>query len=287
MTAPTPPTDYHHHQGEALQHLHTAKPTNAGEHLAAANTHAALAIAAAVHAFHEDWNRPIPLEVTNPGLAAIAATSDLPPAPVPPPAAGDACPSCGETRPVALLPPCSLDQYDPHEWHLERLHRSSATAAGAMPSPGRRRIYVASSWRNYNQPVLVALLRQEGHEVYDFRNPEGGTGFSWADVKPYSQATGVPPKGRDLERAGDYLQMIAHPRARAGFESDFAAMQWADTFVMVLPCGKSAHLELGWAAGAGKRTAILLEDPVEPELMYLAADARFTHVADLLAWLGS
>lgn len=31
---------------------------------------------------------------------------------------------------------------------------------------------------------------------------------------------------------------------------------------MVLPCGKSAHLELGWAVGAGKRTIILLEEGV-------------------------
>jgi hypothetical protein len=62
--------------------------------------------------------------------------------------------------------------------------------------------------------------------------------------------------------------MIEHPRAIEGYDADFAAMEKADTFVMVLPCGKSAHLELGWAIGAGKRTAILLEDPVEPELMY-------------------
>ena len=80
--------------------------------------------------------------------------------------------------------------------------------------------------------------------------------------------------------------MLDHPRSREGFAADFAAMQRADTFVMVLPCGKSAHLELGWAIGAGKRTAILLEDPVEPELMYLMADHLSTSVHDLLDWLG-
>ena len=30
--------------------------------------------------------------------------------------------------------------------------------------------------------------------------------------------------------------------------------RWDDTFVLVLPCGRSAHLELGWAVGQGKRT---------------------------------
>ena len=48
-------------------------------------------------------------------------------------------------------------------------------------------------------------------------------------------------------------------------------MGWADAFVLVMPCGRSAHLELGWAAGAGKPTAILLSDG-EPELMYKMVD---------------
>ena len=33
------------------------------------------------------------------------------------------------------------------------------------------KIYVASSWRNAQQPAVVARLREAGHEVYDFRNP--------------------------------------------------------------------------------------------------------------------
>jgi hypothetical protein len=37
----------------------------------------------------------------------------------------------------------------------------------------------------------------------------------------------------------------------------------------VLPCGKSAHLELGGACGRGKRTIVLMAEPDTPELMYL------------------
>lgn len=85
---------------------------------------------------------------------------------------------------------------------------------------------------------------------------------------------------------GDYLAMIDHPRSVAGFHSDFDAMRWADVCVLVLPCGKSAHLELGWAVGAGKRTAILLEDPVEPELMYRMVDYLATGLDGLTQWLG-
>lgn len=201
-------------------------------------------------------------------------------------------------------------------------------------------VYVASSWRNPMQPGVVETLKAAGIDCYDFRNPEGGTGFSWSEVKidepsavfcsscrePIAETTyralghwepdydpdydpvvwrhrstgyaacgdmkhfaspsRTPAKGSDWESRDEYLRMVAHPRAGEGFEADFAAMKRADTFVMVLPCGKSAHLELGWAAGAGKRTAILLEDPVEPELMYLCADYLARNVIDLLGWLG-
>ena len=45
------------------------------------------------------------------------------------------------------------------------------------------RIYVASSWRNPYDEQVVKRLREEGHEVYDFRNPpHGGNGFHWTDV---------------------------------------------------------------------------------------------------------
>lgn len=148
-------------------------------------------------------------------------------------------------------------------------------------------VYVASSWRNPLQPGICAALRSAGIEHYDFRNPPGGTGFSWREVKSdVPSREGIAAKGSDWEDVHEYLRMVDHPRAIDGFEADFAAMDRADTFVLVLPCGKSAHLELGWAVGAGKRTAILLEDPVEPELMYKMVDHLAPNLFELLAWLG-
>lgn len=150
-------------------------------------------------------------------------------------------------------------------------------------------VYVASSWRNPMQQMVVETLRAASIDCYDFRAPEGGTGFSWREVKTSMEsipAGFIGAKGSDWEERDEYLRMIAHPRAVEGFEADFAAMNKADTFVMVLPCGKSAHLELGWAIGAGKRTAILLENPVEPELMYRGADYLARNMMDLLGWLG-
>lgn len=133
-------------------------------------------------------------------------------------------------------------------------------------------IYVASSWRNSLQPGVVDALRGEGHEVYDFRNPPGRTGFAWSDLDP---------DWRDWS-ARRYIEVLQHPVAEAGFWSDFKAMQAADLCVLVLPCGRSAHLELGWMAGAGKRTVVLTRAGEEPELMAKMAVLVTDSLAEVL-----
>ena len=125
------------------------------------------------------------------------------------------------------------------------------------------KIYLASSWRNAEQPALLQFLRAAGHEVYDFRNPPGGipNGFRWSEIDPDWEAWS----------AAAYRAKLATPLAQRGFNSDFDGMKWADVGVLLLPCGRSAHLELGWMAGAGKRTIIVTRDGEEPELMALLA----------------
>ncbi len=141
-----------------------------------------------------------------------------------------------------------------------------------------RRIYVASSWRNPFQEHVVSALRISGHQVYDFKNPRpGNTGFSWKSI-------GLIREGCTAQ---DYIAALDHPVAKAGFASDFNAMKWADAFVLVLPCGRSAHLELGWAAGSGKQTMILTQDGEEPELMAKMCDHICTslqEVVEILSW---
>ncbi len=139
----------------------------------------------------------------------------------------------------------------------------------------KRKIYVASSWRNEAQPLIVKELRLEGHEVYDFKNPpHGDKGFAWSDIDP----------NWEIWTNEEYIAALKHPLAIAGFDSDFSAMEWADTFVLVLPCGRSAHLELGWAVGAGKNTHILLSK-MEPELMVNMCDDIHCSIDTLIASL--
>jgi hypothetical protein len=138
------------------------------------------------------------------------------------------------------------------------------------------KIYVASSWRNQHQPEVVRVLRAVGHEVYDFRNPlPGNNGFHWSEIDPTWQDW-TPER---------YRHALGHPIARRGFARDYEGMCWADCCVLVLPSGRSAHLEAGWMAGRGKRTLIYCPEHVEPELMYLLCGPICVTICELLAEL--
>jgi len=50
---------------------------------------------------------------------------------------------------------------------------------------------------------------------------------------------------------------------------------------MVMPCGRSSHLELGYAVGQRKKTVVLLSQS-EPELMYKMADYLVTDTEQML-----
>lgn len=124
-----------------------------------------------------------------------------------------------------------------------------------------KKIYVASSWRNLHQPLVVQALRELGHDVYDFRHPPGGTGFSWKDVDGGWQSWSTE----------QYREALRHPVARAGFASDMKALRECDVCVLVMPCGRSANWELGFAMGEGKQGFVVQLEPAEPELMYSEA----------------
>lgn len=185
-------------------------------------------------------------------------------------------------------------------------------------------IYLATSWRNDAYPAVLAALRAAGHEVYDFRDTNAS--FHWREIdvplevrSPWS-AGELARQLAEAERGGydisgdpfvmkcaerhdwrdwkfsDFKWVLDQPPAQQAFMNDLDALRWADTLIMLLPCGLSAHMELGWAAGRpGCRTAVLA-DPndgqpfrhwrgEQAELMYLLADEICLTVDDCLAWL--
>lgn len=121
------------------------------------------------------------------------------------------------------------------------------------------RVYVASSWRNEYQPKIVRLLRSCGHQVYDFRNPcSGNTGFSWAEIDP-NWKEWTPEQ---------YESALGHDLAIRGYANDIDGLRGCETCVLVLPSGRSASWEYGFAMGQGKRGVVFMPEKCEPELMY-------------------
>ncbi len=140
------------------------------------------------------------------------------------------------------------------------------------------RIYVASSWRNKYYPEVVRRLKMEGHDVYDFRNPpHGGNGFRWTDID----------ENAPNWTFAQYAEGLRHPLAERQFAADLEAMSGADVCVLVLPCGRSAHTEAGWMAGAGKRVIAFIPEFDEPELMYKLFDDVVGTLDDLVCRLGA
>ena len=125
---------------------------------------------------------------------------------------------------------------------------------------------------------MVGVLNNEGHEVYDFRHPEpGNEGFHWSDIDA---------GWRDWTFA-QFRLALCHRLAAQGFRLDMAALEAATAGVLVLPCGRSAHLEAGHMIGAGKPVAIYCRrsrcERHEPELMYRMAELVIGY-KELLQW---
>ena len=145
----------------------------------------------------------------------------------------------------------------------------------------KHKIYLASSWRNRYQPGLVQLLRSAsgGHEVYDFRNPApGNSGFSWSEIDPEWSASG----GWD---ASKYRAGLSSPIAEKGFQMDMGALENADIVVLLLPSGRSAHVEAAYHKGKGGVVIVHSPEPCEPELMYKMFNAITETDEELLGLL--
>jgi hypothetical protein len=134
-------------------------------------------------------------------------------------------------------------------------------------------LYVASSWRNEHQPGVVRLLRNLNYQVYDYRHPcAGDDGFAWSEID----------KDWRNWNPQQFSDALLSPISFRGFSFDFASMARAQACVLVLPSGRSAHLEAGYFVGQGKPLIVYMPEPVEPELMYLMANKIVLELAGLV-----
>ena len=132
-------------------------------------------------------------------------------------------------------------------------------------------IYVASSWRNPRHDEAVKALREAGHKVYDYRGQDPK--FAWEQIDPEYAKWDAPA----------YLNALHSRTAQEAFWRDFDALQSADAVIGIEPLGVSSALELGWAAGAGKQTFLLVGEEVKPELMSKMVTFRVRSIQEAVA----
>lgn len=138
------------------------------------------------------------------------------------------------------------------------------------------KIYVASSWRNKYQQDVVRILQAAHFDVYDFRHPnENSSGFGWSEIDPEW-------KNWTVVQYRDALDSFI---AYKGFKADQEGLDTSDACILVLPCGKSAHLEAGYMIGRGKPTLFYSPEPTtEPELMYKLGNGIAISTREVLDW---
>lgn len=127
------------------------------------------------------------------------------------------------------------------------------------------KIYLASSWRMKRVVEVVAeKLREWDHEVDAFCEPREGR-YTF-DARELADLDGNP-------ESIDAIRMCESEQGRQAFAEDRRWIDWADAIVLILPSGRSAHLEAGYAVGRGKGLFVFGEFPGgEWEVMYGFAD---------------
>lgn len=137
------------------------------------------------------------------------------------------------------------------------------------------KVYIASSWKNETDvKSLAGFLRSRGFEVDDFTDDTRGRFiFHYSELGPIEQH--------------DAKSFLQHEKAQRAFAEDKKMIDWADAVVLLLPAGKSSHLEAGYAKGSGKKLIIYQwEFPKgEFDVMYGFADLVTDSLGDLVDFL--
>jgi nucleoside 2-deoxyribosyltransferase len=133
------------------------------------------------------------------------------------------------------------------------------------------KIYIIGALKNRNIISLANDIRLLGYDVFD----------DWISA---GEEADEKWQAYEAERGRSYGEAINGYHADTVFNYDLTHLKAADIVIMVLPCGKSGHLEFGWSIGQGKTGYILFDDgePDRFDIMYRFADALYFDREQLL-----
>ncbi len=131
--------------------------------------------------------------------------------------------------------------------------------------------YVIGSLRNKEIPAMGVQLREAlpGVEIFD----------DWFSPGPKADDFW---KEYEEKRGRNYKQALEGWAGKHVFEFDKFHIDRADFCVLILPAGKSGHLELGYMIGKGIPGYILLDKPDRWDVMYQFASGIFFSMEELM-----
>jgi hypothetical protein len=137
------------------------------------------------------------------------------------------------------------------------------------------KIYIMGALKNPEIVNVANRLRAAGHDVFaDWFSPGPDADGFWQEYERNS--------GRG------YADAIYGVHARHVFAFDKKHLDECEAGVLVMPAGKSAHLELGYLAGLGKPGYVLFDaEPERFDLMYLFAERVVFSLEALITELAS
>jgi len=132
-----------------------------------------------------------------------------------------------------------------------------------------KKLYLIGSLRNDNIPAIANRFRELGFDVFDdWYSPGAHADEEW--------------KRYEKKRGRIYIEAIKGYHAKHIFNFDYQHLNESDICVLILPAGKSGHLEFGYMRGLKRKCYILLEpDSDRWDIMYVFADGIFTTIDEL------
>ncbi|WP_316172981.1 hypothetical protein [Bradyrhizobium sp. SZCCHNRI2049] len=132
-------------------------------------------------------------------------------------------------------------------------------------------VYLIGSLRNPQVPAVAKQIRDGGFTVFD----------DW-----YAAGPEADDYWRDYEknRGRTYPEALRGLAAQNVFAFDLRNLEAADAAVLLMPGGKSAHLELGFMLGRGKPGFVLFtEEPERWDVMYQFANGVHFDTDELIS----
>lgn len=135
--------------------------------------------------------------------------------------------------------------------------------------PVQKVVYLIGSLRNPAIPGIANTLEQQGFEVFS-------DWFAAGEIADDSW------QKYETERGRSYKDALSGYAARHVFRFDMFHLSRADMGLLVLPAGKSGHLELGFMVGSGKPCYVLFDkEPDRWDVMYQFAKEIFFNTDEL------